>query len=83
LTSENKNSANPEHDHYGYNQATLKKIIEINENYLTDKGMHEISIVTISEVMRPSRYEHKMPSKTGYSEYNRRFNSYRKPHNFT
>lgn len=36
------------------------------------------SIVTLKDVPKPSQYSHKIPSKTGYSEYSRKYGSQNK-----
>lgn len=54
-------------------QKLYKNIVDLNRNYLTEKGTTYSYLVVVSEVKKPSKYEYKLPSKTGISEYHRRY----------
>ena len=74
---------NPQTDGRANEESTLKKLIDINEQYLIERSKFMSKVVKISDVPKPSKYSHKMPSKTGHSEYNQRFGSTNKSYNFS
>lgn len=56
-------------------ESTMLKLLESNQKYLREKGKRVFYAVKIDDVPRPPKYSHKMPSKTGKTEYFRKFGS--------